>query len=712
MTFLRASSLALLFFVPAALVAQVAVRPGPGVALIPPKPFPRTLIAGTFRIEVEEYDRPSRSADSTRPSGIGRVRFICTPVIPPFPWRDLRPSLKTFAVVETITDSLREIHLADAMLIDPDVRAGGTVQLTLPERPVSTQTLADMHELLEIIHGSHGPHGIRVRFRDVKWNGPAAPTVILTEGSATYPTIPAVPAVPALVTISPGFSLGIDSLIITPGRSRVKGSVFLPSCLVSATRCTRSALPLPWTPINGLCEVYREVPDSLYGPLFVGETGFQVLGRGYTIDFSGSLSDPAVVPALANGWKGVVLRSGESPDPPSEPVISNRGYVDAKYTFPYGLVTASGLAARLTLSAAFSFETIEPLGYEVVIRPPSGSVELGSCGVVGGSFFAGEIRVPRIAIRDEAGQRVSATYDTLTVQGDMDLFGAVKIAGGFTWGEFFKTTSTPKYFQLGADVISGQPASGYFYLAARQRPPYYPTGSGTFQRPVVDHPDPDLESQGVQGITLTKLGHRKFTIWTQDVPGGGTILQPRKLEFPDSSIFMNWLNIVGTGIHTEVVVAKYIGQKDRVNLGPTWSTNPRYQGETPLRVSFKSDPLAKQRQMRMRFVESATWDSNFDGRIFLAGPMNDTTRFSNLIFTSTADAGGAQLDLTHSLEMKYWGVTLVPEDSALAAGGGVREAQGHLHHCRWDLRTAAFRASVLADLGRDQGVREPGAVVV
>ena len=89
MTFLRASTLALLFFVPAALVAQVAVRPGPGVALIPKKPFPRTLIAGTFRIEVERYDI---HRDRRRPrSGIGRVRFNCIPIFPPFPWRDLPP---------------------------------------------------------------------------------------------------------------------------------------------------------------------------------------------------------------------------------------------------------------------------------------------------------------------------------------------------------------------------------------------------------------------------------------------------------------------------------------------------------------------------------------------------------------------------------------------------------------------------------------------
>ena len=49
----------------------------------PEKPFPRTLIAGTFRIEVERYDIHVIAGPW---SGIGRVRFSCLPIFPPFPW--------------------------------------------------------------------------------------------------------------------------------------------------------------------------------------------------------------------------------------------------------------------------------------------------------------------------------------------------------------------------------------------------------------------------------------------------------------------------------------------------------------------------------------------------------------------------------------------------------------------------------------------------
>lgn len=631
---------------------------------LPAGPFPRTLIAGTFRIEVERYDMTVVAGPR---SGIGRIRFSCLPIFPPWPWGNLPRRPRAFTVVESVKDSAREIGLDDASLISPESHPGDQIQITLPERTTVLQSLRDKAHFLGLLHDLNGPQGIRVRFQGATWSGPTTATVTLTAGEAVYPTLPAIPPVPAQVLAGQGFMLAIDSLIITPVKASVKGMIQLPGCLVSSTVCTRAGLPLPWTPITSVCDLYREVPDSLFGPMFVGETGFEIAGRGYTIDLSATRSDASISPALPPGWKGVVLHRGATPDPPAETVISNRGYVKAKYTFDHALVTASGFAGRLALAAPFSFETIEPLGYRVSIKPPNGSIQLGSCGVQSGAFFAGDIALPMAAIRDESGQRVTATYDTLLVQSDQDLFGAVKVAGGFTWGEFSRTSGTPRYYELGQDRLTGQPARGFFYLAGRQRPPYYPTTGGTFQRPVTDTADVKLEAQGVQGVTLTGLRGRKFTIWTQDVPGQ-IIIHPRNLEFADSSVIVDWMNVIGTGIHTEVIIQKFVAQKDVVDLGPTWSTNPRYRGGTPLKVSFKSDPNAKQRLMRMRFVESATWDSDFDGRIFLAGPVNDTTRFSNLVFTSTAEAGGAKLDLTHTLDLQYWGVSLVPEDSTLPAG--------------------------------------------
>ena len=630
------------------------------------KLIPQTLIAGTFRIDVEEYDQPSKSVNPKLPSGIGRVKFTCPTYLPPFPWKNIRPALKTFSVVQSVTDSLTQIHISDALVVNPSVRPGDRIQLTLPQRSEVSETLIDKNLLIGLLKGLHGPEGIRVRFRDVEWSGGLAPVVLLSEGIAWYPTSPAVPPVPAQVGIEPGFSLAIDSLVITPAKAAVRGSILLPPCMVSTTACTRSSLGLPWTTITGQCELYREVPDSSFGPFYVGETGIRVAGKGYTIDFSSVHSDPSVVPSPGNAWKGVVLKSGTTPDPPPDAVLSNRGYLKAKYSFTNGLVTSSGLEARLDLTTLFGFRTVEPMGYLVVIRPADRFLRLGACGVQGGEFHSGEIQLPYAAIRDEAGGVVHARYDTLHVQSDMDLFGAVKVPGGFTWGEFFKTAGAPKFYQLGADP-SGTSAEGYFYIAARQLRPYYPVVGGVFTQPSLYPPETELESQGIQGITLTTITHRQFTIWTQDVPNGPVYL-PRKLSFAAESVWPAWMNVIGTGIHAEVRVSKYTGQADTVRLGPTWSTNPRYLGETAFNVSFKADQDTKQRQMRMQFVESATWFSDFDGKIRLGGPVNGSVAFTNLTFTSTANAGGAQLDLSHPLTMDYWGVTAVPKDSTKSAG--------------------------------------------
>jgi hypothetical protein len=507
-------------------------------------------------------------------------------------------------------------------------------------------------------------YGIRVAFRDVKWSGPVKPTVILTEGLAWYPTLPAIPPVPAQVAIAPGFTLAIDSLTITPAKASVAGSILLPSCLVSAATCTRASLKLPPTPITADCKLYCELPDSTFGAFFVGETGLQIEGRGYTLDFSNTQSDPRVAPPLPNSWKGVVFHSGETPDAPADTLTSNRGYVKAKYDFTNGLVTASGLTARLNLRAPFTFRTIEPFDY--LVHLPSGYLDLSACGIKDGQFQNGFMRLPPVAVRDTFGNPIFASYATLAVQPDMDLFGQVEVRGGFMWGEFFKTAGTPRFYQINPNA-GGASVVGYFYLAARQMQPYYPLAGNTFiSNPVLFPYNTQLETLGIQGVTIPAIGQREFIIWTQDVPD--PVPSNRRLVFPRESVLSTWMNFIGTGVHTEIKILKRPGELKDVKLGPTWATNPPYQGEAPLDASFEAEPNQRKRLMTMQFVESATWDSDFEGTIFLDGPINDDVAFNRLIFTSTANAGGAELDLSTPTNMDYWGVQLVPKDPTASAG--------------------------------------------
>jgi hypothetical protein len=629
-----------------------------------PRGLPDTLIAGTFRIVVERWDVKSKSADRDLPSGIGRIQFSCGSIIHPLPWKNLRLIQKKFSVTTNVTDSASQLSLSEARLIEPTIQPGQTLSLDLPLRNTLVESLRDRNFLVDQFRFPR-LQGIRVAFRDVEWSGPVKKTVTLTDGVAWYPSESPVPTPPARVAISSGFTLAIDSLFITTSYATVMGSILLPPCLVSTANCTPASVSLPPTRITADCRLYRQVPDSTFGPFVIGETGLQISGRGYTIDFSTTQSDPAVSPALAASWKGVVLKNGETPDPPADTVMSNRGYLKAKYAFTNGLITASGLAAQLRLQSPFVFKTLEPIDYLVSIHSTDGFLNISACGITDGLFKDGYVTLPRRAVRSLTGGEIRAAFATLEVQPDMDLYAEVKVGGGFTWGEFSKTAGAPAFYTVGRDT-SGAPATGYFYLAARAMKPYYPVSGGIFTSPNIFPANTQLEALQMQGVTLTSMSRRKFTIWTQDVPINNPL--QRKIEIPEGLISVRWMNIIGTGVHSEVWIVQFTGKDnlDSVSLGPTWMTTPPYKGEVPFLTSWMI--RRQEKFMKLQFVESTVWDSDIHGRIFVKGAVNDTLAFNKLMFTSTANAGGAQLDLSKSVTMDYWGVQLVPKDSTQSSG--------------------------------------------
>jgi hypothetical protein len=245
----------------------------------------------------------------------------------------------------------------------------------------------------------------------------------------------------------------------------------------------------------------------------------------------------------------------------------------------------------------------------------------------------------------------------------MDLFAGLKIKGSLLWGEFSITKNTPKFYQLDEDPAS--PHEGNFYLAARWMEPYYPVIGAAFVTPSFIPPiETKLESNTMQGITLDQINNKKFTIWTKDLPETDTL---NGLSFAPELIRRSWINVIRTGIHSEVFIVLQPHKLDNIQLGPTWSE--RYKGNTTFNTSFNVDYEKKQeRYMKIQFVESAVWDADFRGDITLAGGINDTVAFTNMIFTSTANNAGGQLDLSTPAEMEYWGVQLVPKDSTKSAG--------------------------------------------
>ncbi|OFY57121.1 MAG: hypothetical protein A2V50_04850 [Bacteroidetes bacterium RBG_19FT_COMBO_42_10] len=630
------------------------------IIIIPPKVLPDTLIAAGFKIAVESWDSPSKSLDPTLPSGLGRINFNCAPSFVIFPWEGFKLFKKKFFVVQTLKDSVNEFLLNEAQLIKADVKPGEVLELEMPGRVKASEMIMDKKLILDF-YKDLSPKGIRVAFRDVKWNAPTEPVEVLTEGFAWYPTIPPIPVPPAVLVLSSGFKLEIDSLAITPDIAKVKGNLCLPKNMISTTECTCYKLPVPLTEITPDCEFYVDQPDSSYNPFFIGETDIIVQGEGFVIDFSSTQSPAGVVPPLADSWKGVLLRDGETVTTVADSVISNRGYVKASYSFTNAQIISTGMLAKLNVDSPFEFHSLDPFGYQINFE--SGFLNIKSSKITDGEFNDARIALPLKAIRNQVMARVLTGVLTLKVQPDMDLFGDVEINSSLVWGEYSITSGQPKFYQIDHDPA--KPHNGNFYLAARWIRPYYPVSGTTWVNPSFVFPiDSMLEDQRIQGVTIKPINHKKFTIWTKDLPASDTL---NGLSFPKELVMNTWLNVIRTGVHAEVFLFLKTKGIDSLMLGPTWSD--MYLGVKPFNSAFDVPLVGNEpRFMRMQFVESAVWDADFKGYITLGGGINDTVAFYDMMFTSTANNAGGKLDLSTPAEMEYWGVQLVPKDPSKSAG--------------------------------------------
>ncbi len=628
--------------------------------IVPPKDLPDTLVAAGFKIAVESWDSPYKSNDPELPSGTGRLKFKCAPTVKVIPWQGLKLFKKKFIVVETLKDSINEFLLEDAQFIKKGAKTGDVIELEVPDRINAIEMMNDKNHLLNQFKNK-SVEGIKVAFRDVVWNEPVNPVEVITGGFIWYPTEPPAPLPPAELLISGGFILEIDSLAITPDTAKVKGSLCLPESIISTTECTCYRLKIPLTEITPTCEFYVDFSDSTYKPFYIGETDIIVKGEGYIIDFSKTKSPGGVVPPLANVWKGVLLKEGESITTVSDSVISNRGYVRAKYSFSNAQIVTTGLAVKLNVDSLFRFHTLDPFGYQVTFN--SGYLNINASNISDGEFYNAEIALPEKSIQNQHGTRIYSELLTLKVQSDMDLFADLKISSSLVWGEFSITPEEPKYFQMDGDAAN--PHTGNFYLAARHMKPYYPVSAGSWFNPLFYSPiDSALEVQKIQGVTIRPITEKKFTIWTKDLPASDTT---NGLVFPEYLTKNCWINVIRTGVHADVFLMLKLKGIDSLMLGPDWSD--LYKGIVPFNTAFDV-PIAgnEQRFMRMQFVESAVWDADFKGYITLEGGINDTIRYKDMMFTSTANNAGGKLDLSAPAELDYWGVQLVPKDPNQSAG--------------------------------------------
>ncbi len=488
-------------------------------------------------------------------------------------------------------------------------------------------------------------------------------TGTVLEGTAEYPT--ASPMPPTLGSAIETFPVLIEQLTLNPSGSTAQLKVELHPTLVDPATCSVAVLDLGEVPVeaNGVCSVAVNRPLDAFGPWRLGGTGMAISGTGWTCDLSTTWS----LPGFPSSWRGVVLTQGQTVAAASGTVISNTGYLKAPYSFSGAVITSQGLEDIFTLSTSWSFKTLEPLDYDVSLN--QGSLQVSQSTVIGGSFTSGTISLPRNAARPKSGTSpITASYTTLTVQTDLDLYAEVSIAETIRWGEF-TTLSQPLPFYAAKRANDSGSFKGYMYFASAYTAPYCPVTAGTFTDldPDTSNMAYELESNGLQGCTTcfeTNGTQPYFVIETPDIPDPskpivGFIAHP------------SVITIGSAGVHGTVIIETLIAAETPTPtlLGPT--TNGTYyetdkEGDKkPFSTTFT---LGDAQLMKFQFADSAVYESDAKGDLALKGATDATIGIKSMIFTSTAHLAGASVEIKKGTKVKYWDLTLVQKADAASAG--------------------------------------------
>jgi hypothetical protein len=615
---------------------------------------PTVLTIGDFTLYVDAYETKGWDFKTNRiikASGKGSVSFRCG-LLFPFLNVGVLTVQKSLRVVQAVRDPATEISLADALAIDPSQGLNSVLPVKIPSYATSARQISEA--VADLVRFGIRPRGdIDVSFADlVIQPGPEAEHGIVLAGSASYPTVPPHPD-PITLRVS-GFSAYLSKLTITPTGNQATGDLEFPVSIVDPGTGHPGRIALGDFAITSACEFHKQLPALSFGPWSVGNTDMRIQGTGVTADFDKAWAAPGLDPLSAAAlapWKGAILDSGNTV-PASGPIVSNSGYLRANYTFAKAEVTSPGLHGTFQLSGPFEFTSFEPVGYAV--RLANGSLVLTASAVDHGQFLAGTLIAPAEAVRTNTNARVTATYQIMNVDANLDLLSDAKVNVPMRWGELTQTPGRPRFYE----------ASGFtrerFYLAGTYKSNYFPLDPGG------DFLDPqpiskDLRLLGMQGLTVGLPQH--LTIFTSDTPGAKPIAFHSNNEGN-----LNWLNISFGGVHG--VMNGYITDRDTpTDLGPVAA--PFYVGKVPFKAATTIAAAApvvirSDYALRMSFVTSAVYDCNMSGKFHIPAPADSDLEFSNLAFTSTALISGAKAPFNSPFKLSYWGVDMVKKPGATA----------------------------------------------
>jgi hypothetical protein len=626
--------------------------------------LPDTLQLGAFTLYVLSYaNHGTYDFDkniATHLTGEAEVAFHCGLfTLYPMPWGS-GTIVQKFKVVQMVQNPEYEMTLAEAKKLDAKIILGQELSLPLQAKSSAKADILDAKNKFfgQITPATSASRGrIRLRFTDVSIApNPRDTFATITAGQAFYPTQPPDPAQPAEIHTA-GFTIRVDSLSLTPATATATAALVLPPSLVDASGCHPAVLNLGQVSITADCQLYKELPDSAYGPFIIDQTGMIVQGQAYVVDLSSTQSPTGL--GLSNNWQGVILRSGSTNAAPSGSVTSNVGYLQASYQFSNAKITATGLAARFNSTAAFEFSTMQPYGYTLHLGP--GYLDIDSSRVQAGQFGNGAIRLPAKAVcKGSIGVPLQASFTTMTVQKDLDLAAPVTLNEKLSWGELSR--SGEELISYAAVPNAGSPNFQFFYLCGRPNVSYLPKSAADFIIHWGMDPIAKAEEKQIAGVTL--LAFKEFEVYTPDIPGAA----PKKITFKEgggATFVSSWLNIDYGGVNGTLIIMP----QDNSHLQAGDPAADYYACKTPFDASLQCEGQKKEKCLFIQFSSSAVFDSEFNGILDIEGPCKIKLPFKDLELTSTAHMVGGDIDLSGGpVTLDYWGVQLVSTSSTDPAG--------------------------------------------
>ncbi len=632
---------------------------------------PDTLLIGSYTLYVTAYDNAGAydfACDViTGLNGRAKFSLHCGGLTLPYPMGTKLIS-QVFRIVQSVSMPEKEISLQEAKLINPGAKLGGQITLEIPAKSLKKSDIIEAKQIaIDRLKPKPrlGVGEYLVKFTDVTIE-PAGRNTIgrIIAGDVFFPVSP--PGTTMEVPVD-GFTMLIDSLHITPVQAKARVRLGMPNSLIAESGCKPATLNLGMIILSPDCELYREEAEATFGPWIIDQTGMVFGGKGYIVDLSSSQSPPGL--GLSPGWKGVVLKTGETISQPTASVTANDGYLGADYRFNNAQVTLTGLKASFDLHSSYKFTTLSPYGYNLSFS--AGSILVDSSRVQSGELRNGTIDLPEKAARAAGGALLSATFTKLDVHRDLDVAGAVLMNREFQWGEFTHGSST-------LAVFSAQPntaMTGYavFYLSGSARDHFVPKSDSDFEVFWGMDAIAKLEERQITGLTIVNLA--EFKILTPDIPGTA----PKSIAFretADISLQKSWLNFDAVGVNGRVVVQ--IKEKAD-SLGNR--ANIYYKGRRAFDATFQCERDRQTEKSRYScfyflFANSAVYDSELNGILKLPYPTDAQIPFKDLEITSTAHLVGGDIDLSGGdITLSYWGVQVSGSSSAPAGVLSVKTGQ-------------------------------------